>query len=58
MKKEEEILVEGGLTEDESIRIQHSPREGCSKASQVAKWTGINRTLVYKALDSSNPWAQ
>lgn len=51
MKKEEEILVEGGLTEDEAYVYNTLLEKGAQKASQVAKWTGINRTLVYKALD-------
>ncbi len=51
MKKDEEILVEGGLSVDEAYVYNALLEKGAQKASQVATWTGINRTLVYKALD-------
>jgi len=47
---EERILIDAGLSEEQAIVYQALLEKGPQKASSLATWTGIKRSLVYKIL--------
>lgn len=52
MRDEDQILIDIGVGRDEATIYNSLLERGSLKASELAKWTGINRTLVYKALEN------
>lgn len=50
-KTDEKILIEAGLSEEQAITYQALLERGPQKASNIAKWTGIDRSLTYKILE-------
>ncbi len=48
---EENILIQAGLSEEQSLAYQALLDKGPQKASDLAKWTGIKRGLIYKVLE-------
>ena len=51
MITEENILIEAGLSEEQALIYNALLEKGPQKASVLAKWTGIKRSLVYKVLE-------
>lgn len=47
---EERILIDAGLSEEQAIVYQALLEKGPQKASALASWTGVKRSLVYKIL--------
>lgn len=47
----ENILIEGGLSEDQALVYQSLLERGPQKASNLTNWTGIKRGLTYKILE-------
>lgn len=48
---EENILIQAGLSEEQSQVYQSLLDKGPVRASDLAKWTGIKRGLIYKVLE-------
>lgn len=48
---EENILIQAGLSEEQSLAYQSLLDKGPQRASDLAKWTGIKRGLIYKVLE-------
>ncbi|MCF7831501.1 MAG: helix-turn-helix domain-containing protein [Candidatus Pacebacteria bacterium] len=51
MIAEENILIEAGLSEEQALIYNALLEKGPQKASVLATWTGIKRSLVYKVLE-------
>lgn len=51
MKTDEKILIEAGLSEEQALTYQGLLERGPQKASLIASWTGIKRSLTYKILE-------
>lgn len=51
MITEENILIEAGLSEEQALIYNALLEKGPQKASVLATWTGIKRSLVYKVLE-------
>ncbi len=49
--KEENILIQAGLSEEQAQAYQALLDRGPQRASDLAKWTGIKRGLIYKVLE-------
>lgn len=49
--QEENILMQAGLSEEQSLAYQALLDKGPQKASDLSKWTGIKRGLIYKVLE-------
>ena len=49
--KEENILIQAGLSEEQALTYQSLLEKGPLKASDLSKWTGIKRGLIYKVLE-------
>ncbi|HEU0085660.1 MAG TPA: helix-turn-helix domain-containing protein [Candidatus Paceibacterota bacterium] len=49
--QEENILMQAGLSEEQSLAYQALLEKGPQKASDLARWTGIKRGLIYKVLE-------
>jgi len=49
--QEENILIQAGLSEEQALAYQSLLDKGPQKASDLAKWTGIKRGLIYKVLE-------
>lgn len=47
----ERILIEAGLSEEQAIIYSSLLEKGPQKASYLASWSGVKRSLVYKVLD-------
>lgn len=45
------ILIDAGLSEEQALTYDALLEKGPLKASSIAKWTGIKRSLVYKVLE-------
>lgn len=50
-KTDEKILIEAGLSEEQALTYQGLLERGPQKASSIASWTGIKRSLTYKILE-------
>ena len=48
---EENILIQAGLSEEQSLIYQALLEKGPQRASDLAKWTGVKRGLIYKVLE-------
>jgi len=48
---EEKILMQAGLSEEQALVYQGLIEKGPQKASSIANWTGVKRSLVYKILE-------
>ncbi len=48
---EENILIQTGLSEEQAQTYQALLEKGPQKASDLSKWTGIKRGLIYKVLE-------
>jgi len=48
---EERILIDAGLSEEQAALYSALLEKGPQKASNLASWTGIKRSLVYKILE-------
>jgi sugar-specific transcriptional regulator TrmB len=48
---EENILKQAGLSEEQAVTYEALLDKGPQKASFLANWTGINRSLTYKVLE-------
>lgn len=48
---EENILIQAGLSEEQAQAYQSLLDKGPQRASDLAKWTGIKRGLIYKVLE-------
>lgn len=48
---EENILIQAGLSEEQAQTYQSLLDKGPQRASDLAKWTGIKRGLIYKVLE-------
>ena len=51
MAKEENILIDAGLSEDQALAYQALIEKGPMKAGALASWLGIKRGLTYKVLE-------
>lgn len=51
MINEENILIQAGLSSEQSAVYQALLGKGPQKASDLSKWTGIKRGLMYKVLE-------
>lgn len=51
INNEERILIEAGFSEEQSAVYIALLEKGPQKASNVASWTGIKRSLIYKILE-------
>ncbi len=49
--KDEKILIDSGLSEDQALIYNTLLDKGSMKAGPISSWTGIKRSLVYKVLD-------
>lgn len=49
--QEENILIQAGLSEEQAQTYQTLLDRGPQRASDLAKWVGIKRGLIYKVLD-------
>lgn len=49
--QEENILIQAGLSEEQALVYQALLDKGPQKASDLSKWTGIKRGLIYKVLE-------
>ena len=49
--QEENILIQAGLSEEQSQAYQSLLDKGPQRASDLSKWTGIKRGLIYKVLE-------
>ncbi len=49
--QEENLLIQAGLSEEQALTYQTLLEKGPQKASELSKWTGIKRGLVYKVLE-------
>ncbi len=49
--QEENILIQAGLSEEQALVYQSLLDKGPQRASDLAKWTGIKRGLIYKVLE-------
>jgi len=49
--QEENILIQTGLSEEQAQVYQSLLDKGPQRASDLAKWTGIKRGLIYKVLE-------
>lgn len=49
--KEENILIQAGLSEEQALVYSSLLDKGPQKASTVSTWTGIKRSLTYKILE-------
>src|SRR3989344_9597187 len=49
--QEENILIQAGLSEEQAVTYQALLDKGLQRASDLAKWTGIKRGLIYKVLE-------
>ena len=49
--QEENILIQAGLSEEQALAYQSLLDKGPQRASDLAKWTGIKRGLIYKVLE-------
>lgn len=49
--KDENILIQAGLSEEQALVYQALLDKGPQKASPLAVWTGIKRGLIYKVLE-------
>jgi sugar-specific transcriptional regulator TrmB len=49
--QEENILIQAGLSEEQSQTYQALLDKGPQRASDLSKWTGIKRGLIYKVLE-------
>ncbi|MCC7160255.1 hypothetical protein IT399_00800 [Candidatus Nomurabacteria bacterium] len=49
--QEENILMQAGLSEEQSLVYQALLDKGPQRASDLSKWTGIKRGLIYKVLE-------
>ncbi len=49
--QEENILIQAGLSEEQAQCYQSLLDKGPQRASDLAKWTGIKRGLIYKVLE-------
>ncbi len=49
--QEENILIQAGLSEEQAQAYQSLLDKGPQRASDLAKWTGIKRGLIYKVLE-------
>ncbi len=47
----EKILIDAGLSKEQAYVYNSLIEKGPQKASMISKWTGIERTLVYKVLE-------
>src|SRR3989338_4104352 len=48
---EENILIQAGLSEEQALAYQALLDKGPQRASDLSKWTGIKRGLIYKVLE-------
>lgn len=51
MINEENILIQAGLSQEQASVYQALLDKGPQKASDLSKWTGIKRGLIYKVLE-------
>lgn len=51
MRGEENILIQAGLSEEQAQAYQALLEKGPQRASDLSKWTGIKRGLIYKILE-------
>lgn len=51
METEENILIQAGLSGEQSLVYQALLDKGPERASDLSKWTGIKRGLIYKVLE-------
>ena len=51
INNEERILIDAGLSEEQALVYGALLEKGPQKASNIASWTGIKRSLVYKILE-------
>lgn len=51
MENNEKVLIEVGLSEEQSLVYSALLDKGAQKASILASWTGIKRGLIYKVLE-------
>lgn len=49
--QEENILIQAGLSQEQALAYQALLDRGPQKASDLSKWTGIKRGLIYKVLE-------
>jgi sugar-specific transcriptional regulator TrmB len=49
--KEENILIQAGLGEEQALTYQALLDKGPQKASDIASWTGVKRATTYKILE-------
>lgn len=49
--QEENILIQAGLSEEQAQAYQALLDKGPQRASDLSKWTGIKRGLIYKVLE-------
>ncbi len=49
--QEENILIQAGLSEEQALAYQALLDKGPQRASDLSKWTGIKRGLIYKVLE-------
>ncbi len=49
--QEENILIQAGLSEEQAQAYQSLLEKGPQKASDLSRWTGIKRGLIYKVLE-------
>lgn len=49
--QEENILIQAGLSEEQAQTYQALLDKGPQRASDLSKWTGIKRGLIYKVLE-------
>ncbi len=49
--QEENILIQAGLSSEQALAYQALLDRGPQKASDLSKWTGIKRGLIYKVLE-------
>jgi sugar-specific transcriptional regulator TrmB len=48
---QENILIQSGLSIEQSVIYQSLLEKGAQKAGELSKWTGIKRGLIYKSLE-------
>ncbi len=49
--QEENILIQAGLSEEQALAYQSLLDKGPQRASDLSRWTGIKRGLIYKVLE-------
>ena len=49
--QEENILIQAGLSQEQALAYQALLDRGPQKASDLSRWTGIKRGLIYKVLE-------